>query len=674
MKIPSPFIPVRVETKGLTHKADVVGRSYTIGEDGMITSVIAEGQELLASPMRLVLQEDGVCAKFQTDYLTNESESFIQSRSDEKTVICGCKQSERFIVDFCTEIGFDGGCDIDLKLMPKGLTVAQALGVDDVKPLSFKLDKLWLEIPLKREIGQLYHMHPGGEKYCHDLTVIERSSTSGSGVIPKDGFFVPFKPIFWLGNEERGLGWYAECDRHWQCANEKKAIEVICTEEETLLRIHLLDSHPTSWTGDMEKGFACFAPIDFHFGFYATPVKPFPKNPYIHNALHLDCAVKVKGNYRDFLDAENRFDKLKEKGVNTLILHEKWNKSQNWLELSEYTEAQLKYIVDECHKRGIKVYTYFGYEISTMSPVWSQLADKVVNKNFEGHFGGGWWRVPYQRALSVCYNSDYSDYFVDGIAKIMDDCNIDGVYLDSTANPRLCYNTDHGCGWYDSDGTLCGTYPINSIRELFRKLYKEVKSRGGHINVHMYGLLNFTVLPYVDQIWCGETLQSELMQGKMTHIDLDFFRTEYTGKNMGVPTEFLAYERRPYWKFEDALSCALLHGILPRPNDIEYPLELMSKVWKIFDAFPIANSVWMPYWKNKVSSSNENVKTSYYKYTSLDGKAQILAFVVNTSKEPINVTVGFEGNCALATDMMENAECGFTFDLPPYGNKILFVR
>jgi hypothetical protein len=117
----------------------------------------------------------------------------------------------------------------------------------------------------------------------------------------------------------------------------------------------------------------------------------------------------------------------------------------------------------------------------------------------------------------------------------------------------------------------------------------------------------------------------------MTHIDLDFFRTEYIGKNMGVPTEFLAYERRPYWNFDDALSCALLHGILPRPNDIEYPLELMSQVWKIFDAFPIANSVWMPYWKNNVSSSSEKVKISYYKYTSLDDKSQLLAFVVNTS-------------------------------------------
>lgn len=675
MKIPSPFIPLRVESKEFTHTVDVIGRSYKIGADGMITSIISGENELLASPIRLVLQEDGKNAIFQDDYDTNESESFIQSRSDEKTVICGCKQSERFIIDFCTTISYDGVCDIDLKLMPKGLTVAQALGVENFEPLRFKLDKLWIEIPLKKDSCSLYHTFPGGEKYLYDGTVIPNSSTSGSGKIPKGGFHVPFKPLVWLGNEERGLGWFSENDRGFQCEDINKAIEIIQTETEVILRIRLLDSHPEIWTSEYTKGFCHYTPLSFRFGLQATPVKPYPKNPYIHNALHLDCGIKVKGNYKDFLDSENRFDRLKEKGVTTLILHEKWNKSQNWFELSEYTALQLQYIVDECHKRGIKVYTYFGYEISTMSPMWSQLANKVVNKCQEGKFGGGWWRVPFQRALSVCYNSEYSDYFVDGIAKIMDTYNIDGIYLDSTANPRHCFSTDHGCGWYDSEGVLHGSYPLYAIRELFKKLHNVVHSRGGHINVHFYGVVNFTVLPYIDQVWCGETLQSELMQGKTECLDLDFFRAEYIGRNMGVPTEFLAYERRPLWKFEDALSCALLHGILPRPNDIEYPLELMSKVWKIFDGFPIDISKWMPYWNNKVQVSDNRVKVSYYQYKNLANETQLLAFAVNTSKENVdNVTVKFEECHTYALDVMENLQCGFSFSLKPFGNKILFIK
>lgn len=91
MKIPSPFIPVRVDTHDLSHTVHVVGRDYTIGADGMITSLKSEGVELLASPVRIVSVEDGEESVWDTDYPENESESFIQSRSDAEAVICGAK-------------------------------------------------------------------------------------------------------------------------------------------------------------------------------------------------------------------------------------------------------------------------------------------------------------------------------------------------------------------------------------------------------------------------------------------------------------------------------------------------------------------------------------------------------------------------------------------------------
>ena len=97
---------------------------------------------------------------------------------------------------------------------------------------------------------------------------------------------------------------------------------------------------PASWVGDYKNGMHAYLPVGFSFGLQATPVKPFPRQPYIHNALHLDCGIKVKGNYVDVL--AGRYDELKAKGVTTLILHEKWNKSQNWFELSEFTTYQIK--------------------------------------------------------------------------------------------------------------------------------------------------------------------------------------------------------------------------------------------------------------------------------------------------------------------------------------------
>lgn len=675
MKILDPFLPVRVETHELSHTVNVVGRSYTFGPDGMITSIVTQGKELLASPMRIVMEEDGEESVFDDNYPENESESFIQSRSDEQAVICGCKQTERFIVNFLNTIDYDGAIDIDFKLMTRGLTVAQVFGVNGIKPLKFSLSKLWLEVPLKKEFCSLFHMHVNSEITLSDGSVRPQTLTSRSGKLPDISAAMPFKPLLWIGNEEYGLGWFAESDRYWQPEDNNKAMEIIQDGETVVLRIRLLDSQPNTWKGEMEKGANLYQPIDFHFGFHATPVKPFPKMPYIHNAFHLDCGIKIKGNYIDFMSQENRFDRLKEMGVTTLILHEKWNKSQNYFELSEFTAYQLKYMVDECHKRGIKVLPYFGYELSTMSRAWSELKDKVIEKNSEGGNDGGWWRVPFQRDYILCYNSEYADLFIDGITNLLDTYNLDGVYLDSLAYPQNCHNTEHGCGWYDHMGELHGSYPIKAIRNLFKRLYQVVKSRGGQINVHTYGMVNFTALPYIDQNWYGENLQAEFMKGSTKDVDLDYFRAEYIGRNMGVPVEFIAYENRPVWTFENALSCSILHGILPRPNDIGHPLELMSGVWKIIDAFPVEKSKWMPYWENGVKTSNDKVKVSYYKYTTLTGEDQILAFAVNISAQTIeHVTVEFEEAVTKATDMSNMEETGFSFDMQPYDYCILFAR
>ena len=94
MKIHSPFIPVRAKTNDFSHTVDVVGRSYVFGVDGMLQSVVADGRELLSAPVRIVSIEDGDEPKFDRNYPDNESESFIQSRSDEKVVVSGCMQTE----------------------------------------------------------------------------------------------------------------------------------------------------------------------------------------------------------------------------------------------------------------------------------------------------------------------------------------------------------------------------------------------------------------------------------------------------------------------------------------------------------------------------------------------------------------------------------------------------
>ncbi len=674
MKIPYPFLPVEVREEGLNHRVNVVGREMVFGADGMPVSVKVNGEELLAGPVRFVGAEDGEPICWRQDYEDNESESFIQKRCDREAVLCGAMASPRFILDSCIRIGYDGGLDFDVKLMPMGKTVAQVFGLAEKKPLRYRLDRLWLEIPLRKEIATHYSQYPNSRLFCSDGSVIEPTGSTTSGAIPGADLAMPFKALCWLGDEERGFGFFADRDRNWQPADPDRAVEVIHTADATVLRVRLLDSQPVSWKGEPENGLS-FPPVCFSFGLQATPVKPFPKNPYPIHGLHIDCFIKTKGNYIDYLSAENRFERLSEKGVDTLILHEKWNKSQNWFEISEYTEKQIRAIVSECHRRGIRVLVYFGYEISSMAPIYSEYAEQVCLKEADGTHRSGWYRVPFQRDHMVCYNNEWSRKFVDGVANLMDTVGIDGVYLDGTARPHFCANERHGCGWRDERGALHGSYPVRAVRDMFRDLYETVHARGGMINVHSSGYQNFTALPYIDLNWYGEHLQLDYVHGNFHDVPLDYFRTEYTGRNMGVPVEFIAYENRPIWNYENAVAMCIIHGILPRPNDIEGPLDQTAELWKIFDRFPIVQSAWCPYWTNGAETSDERVKISYYRYESVGGEVSLLAFIANTCKEEIRgVTFTLrEEALPKRTDAFTGKEVG-AITLKPYEYRILYLR
>ena len=56
MKIPRPFLPIRAESHDLCHTVHVLGRDYTFGADGMLTSIRSQGHELLAAPIRVVVR------------------------------------------------------------------------------------------------------------------------------------------------------------------------------------------------------------------------------------------------------------------------------------------------------------------------------------------------------------------------------------------------------------------------------------------------------------------------------------------------------------------------------------------------------------------------------------------------------------------------------------------
>ena len=676
--VPSPWCPMRTEENRNGCTAEVWGRTYKLENNLLFSSVTSLGDELLSSPIRISASENGKKIEWR------DVDVFLSENDESKAVICATAQSDAFIVNTVTTLEFDGFATVDVRLMPRGFTVPQLFGLEKKEPPKTHLDYFHIEIPIKRKFAALYHSYPCGvlpdasgtnEKVAADMY-------SGSGKITVNNMASGFSSVIFLGNDEKGFFTYLDTDEGWQPADIRRMAEYDVTDDEVVLRLRIIDGQPKAWEEietENGQGQYEYPDLSYRVFFQAAPLKPFPGNPYEEKRLHIDCFKKIAPEYMDFLanpviggSNETGYDRIKRLGVTTLILHEKWNQVQNYWKLTSRTRLQLKTIIDECHKRGIKVVPYFGYEISSLADIWNDKRDEYRRIGREHKKGLGWYRFPAQRELCVCYNSPIADDFANGLEKLVDEYDFDGIYLDGTGMVWNCRNTAHGCGYYDSEGNLKSTYPILGVRRLMRRLYEIFESRGKTINCHVSDCVCGAGMSFTHGLWLGEYIQYTLVKTGADKMPEGYMRATHSGRNFGIPTEFLVYENKPVWGFDDAFAFTLIHGVLPRPNDIGEPLEKMSRLWKIIDGFPIAESEWCPYHKENshpFRSENEAVKISAYKHAE-NGKTQWLVFIANSQSAGIknDVISGF------ASGRLTNAYTGESVGVSNGGSAIDFER
>ena len=630
--VPTPWCPMRTEENRNGCTAEVWGRTYKLENNLLFSSVTSLGDELLSSPIRVSASENGKKIEWR------DIDVFLSENNDSKAVICATAQSDAFIVNTVTTLEFDGFATVDVRLMPKGFTVPQLFGLEKKEPPKTHLDYFHIEIPIKRKLA--------------------------SG----------FSSVIFLGNDEKGFFTYIDTDEGWQPADIRRMIEYDVSDDEVVMRLRIIDGQPKVWEEiNAEQGQYEYPDLSYRVFFQASPLKPYPKNPYEEKRLHIDCFKKIEPEYIDFLSnpvvdgsEEIGYDRIKRLGVTTLILHEKWNQVQNYWKLTSRTKLQLKTIIDECHKRGIKVVPYFGYEISSLADIWNDKRDEYRRIGREHKKGLGWYRFPAQRELCVCYNSPIADDFANGLEKLVDEYDFDGIYLDGTGMVWNCQNTAHGCGYYDSEGNLKSTYPILGVRRLMRRLYEIFESRGKTINCHVSDCVCGAGMSFTHGLWLGEYIQYTLVKTGADKMPEGYMRAIHSGRNFGIQNEFLVYENKPIWGFDDAFAFTLIHGVLPRPNDIGEPLEKMSALWKIIDSFPIENSEWCPYYDEKshpFKAENSAVKISTYRNTS-GNRGKWLIFIANCETAEINAGVisGFE------TGKLTNAQSGR--EIPIFDGKI----
>ncbi|NOZ21616.1 MAG: hypothetical protein GXP25_11090 [Planctomycetes bacterium] len=308
-------------------------------------------------------------------------------------------------------------------------------------------------------------------------------------------------------------------------------------------------------------------------------------------------------------------DRAAQLGVKTLVYHEHWTDIQNYTETTH--KEELKKLVAECHKRGIKLLLYFGYEMSNIAPEWPFYSEECLTKlpGTPVNPKGGYHRKPEQRAYTCCYNSPWQDFLADGIKHVLDTYNIDGVYLDGTIEPWGCRNYLHGCSYLDKNGKRRPTYPIFAVRNLMKRIYNLCTvQRDGLVSAHQSTCCVTPTLAFTSSYWDGEQLGSlPATEDPSSIIPLDTFRAEFMGRNFGLPCEFLVYPPHPY-TIDEALAFTMLHDVPVRPGGVGRRLEKIAAIWNAWTDFGASKADWLPYWRNGdyVTASPKGVKVSIY--------------------------------------------------------------
>ena len=622
MKVMKPWTPLVLKTEENESEIGIYGRTYRADRRSFLSSIVSQGEELLSAPIRFVLCEDG------EEYTTHDGWQIIPMEDHDETCaeLLGTAESKQFILNTAMHTEFDGFTDITLTVVPRGRSVAQCFGFEALKPYGYRLDKLYMEIPLKKSAAEHFQFHP---------------QNKGTGVFESGGevtgaMALPFKEQVFLTNDRAGLILFFESEEGFCPFGNSHAIEILPDGDSVILRVRFLDAEPLAWR-DQKGGRIDMDPITFRFGLMATPVKPMPDNIFSERAVHIDCYKKILEDYRDFLSSpfgdtdEVTFDRLARLGVNTLYIHEKWNDLQNSVELTAPTAARLRYIIKEAHERGMRVIPYFGYEMSTLAPNYLRMRDTVWRFE-QTACRGSWYRQPPQRNIRVCQKSEFSDYFCEGIDRLLSQYGFDGVYLDGTAYVSPCQNSAHGCGFTDKNGVRHNTYPVFGTRKTMKRLYEiVVEKHGGIINCHAGSAFNMPALSFATSLWDGEVFQTGFLKGRINELPARYFRALYTGRNIGVPIYMLCYLNPPLWDFNMALSTALPFGVIPKVNDAGEPLEIISRIWRIYEEIDADHAEFIPYYSKKdsgMTASDPSVMVSTYRHNDC-----LLAIVATTRRD-----------------------------------------
>ena len=168
-------------------------------------------------------------------------------------------------------------------------------------------------------------------------------------------------------------------------------------------------------------------PLEYTFGFQATPVKPALPDAWDYRIVHmggygLDNATPI-GPLAGLRRPHHLFSRA-------LDRHSELSRRPR-------TAAELDKLAAACHQRKIQLLLYFGYEMSNIAPEWDRYHAECLVQPREG----GYKRKPAADRLHRLLPQPLAGLHGRGNRPGDGRARVDGVYLDGTSEPWGCSNT-----------------------------------------------------------------------------------------------------------------------------------------------------------------------------------------------------------------------------------------
>jgi hypothetical protein len=320
--------------------------------------------------------------------------------------------------------------------------------------------------------------------------------------------------------------------------------------------------------------------LHFNFRLVVTPFKP------------IDTRAQWQTRYYHRFDP---LDTIAATGANTINVHHA-TPVNPFINYPFLRPEAMKAYADSAHTRGMKMKIYYTVrELTNRAPelfALRSLGDEIFAHGSGGGFS--WlqehlesdyiaaWFVPELKDAAIVNSgvSRWHNFYVEGLAWLVRNVGIDGLYLDDVAFDRLTMKRIRKVLDRGRPGSLIDLHSAN-----------QYNIRDGFANSANLYLEHF---PYINRLWFGEYFDYDSPP--------DFWLTEVSGIPFGLMGEMLEKGGNPWRGMLYGMTSRLPWAGDPRP------------IWKVWDTFGMTESRMIGYWvsNNPVKIDNDSVHATVY--------------------------------------------------------------